>query len=117
MPLYDDTELDIEYGPGCEFETIEDAMMIRERPNVSRSENADYGSNDISDEEIDKLLGITETNSLTYKPFTKEDIYKHLKWINEQHLENFGPEEERTPEEEAELSKQLDELFGQKEIK
>jgi hypothetical protein len=60
MPKYDDYILDL---PIEEGKTIDNYMKIIEKDNVPNSEDCDFGSKDISDEEIEKLLGITNENS------------------------------------------------------
>jgi len=56
MPIYSGEPLDIPIGPGCEFETIEEAMMIREKDNVPRSEDCDFSGGRVFTEEEKKEM-------------------------------------------------------------
>jgi len=56
MPIYTGEPLDIPIGPGCEFETIEEAMMIREKDNVPNSEDCDFSGGHVYTEEQKKEM-------------------------------------------------------------
>jgi hypothetical protein len=51
MRFVGDTKMDILIGPGCEFETLEDAMRITEKPGVPRSEDCKFSNKPITEED------------------------------------------------------------------
>lgn len=58
MPIYSNDFID---NPLSEGQSMEDFFSIHNRS--SNSEDADFGSREISDEELDRLLGMEDNNS------------------------------------------------------
>ena len=52
MKFVGDTKMNIKFGPGCEFKTLEEAMMIREKPGVPRSEDCKFSDKPVTEEDI-----------------------------------------------------------------
>jgi hypothetical protein len=84
MPIYTGDDWDIPIGPGCEFETIEEAMMIREKDNVPRSEDCDFSGGLVYTEEEKKemedfavmVMGKIEEKKLINPLHSKNEIKK-----------------------------------------
>ena len=52
MPHYYGDTMDIGIGEGQEFATLEEAMMIREKPGVPRSEDCKFSDKPVTEEDI-----------------------------------------------------------------